>query len=349
MMIKQILNGQDVKRFEALIERADNIVLTCHVRPDGDALGSTLGLCHLLRSLGKNASVLTPDQPPKSLAFLPGYKDIAAYSKYPEYGKRLVDSAELIICCDFNKPDRQDELAPLIQEARMPKVLIDHHLSPDNFTDIMFSFPEMSSASELVFRLIAAMGLYGEMTLESATCICTGIITDTRNLSVNCSDPELYIIVYELLRKGVDKIRIVREALETKSYDCVKLQSYALSEKLEIFPAHKAAIITLSSSDLKRFNYERGDTEGLVNVPLEIRGVISSYFLREDATDFIKVSARSLGSYPVSKVCEDNFGGGGHLQAAGGEFHGSLEDCRQKLIEALPMYDKYLKNTKNNQ
>lgn len=347
-MINQILNEQDVKRFESLINRADNIVLTCHVCPDGDAIGSTLGFYHLLRTLGKSASVVTPDLPPKSLTFLPGFKDIVAYTKYQDYAQRLIGAADLIICCDFNKPERQDSLSPLIQGAKASKVLVDHHLEPDNFTDITFSFPEMSSASELVFRLIAALGLYGELNVDAATCICTGIVTDTRNLSVNCSNPELYLIMYELIKKGVDKSVIVREALEARSYDCIKLQSFALCERLEMLREHRTAVITLSTDDLKRFNYERGDTEGLVNIPLEIPGVVASYFLRQDSDDMVKVSARSISSFPVSKVCEENFGGGGHLQAAGGEFHGSLEECRKKLIDCLPDYDKYLKKIKSN-
>lgn len=315
--------------------------MTCHVRPDGDALGSTLGLFHLLKTLGKEPTVIVPDQPPKSLAFMPGFKELAIFTRHDPYCQRLASDADLIICCDFNKPSRQDQLEPIIQNTQCKKVLIDHHEDPDYFADLTFSYPDMSSTCELVFRIVAAMGLYPELNKDASECILTGIITDTRNLSVNIKELDIYEIMMKLIEKGVDKNRIVKLALNTRSLSSLKIQAYAISEKMEIFDKHKAAVITLDRETLKKFNYEKGDTEGLVNMPLEIRGMISSFFLREDP-EFIRISARSQNNFPVSKVCEDLFGGGGHLQAAGGEFFGSLEECKKLLVESLPNYDKYL-------
>lgn len=349
--MKQMLIHSDVKRFLRIIDKSKKTVLTCHVRPDGDALGSTMGLAHLLHTLGKEATVIVPDQPPKTLSFMPGFKDLAIYTKHDPYCQRLVNEADLIICCDFNKPSRQDQLEPLIQNATCTKVLIDHHEDPDNFADLTFSYPDMSSTCELVFRIIAAMGLYPEILKESAECLLTGIITDTRNFSVNVKELDLYEILIKLLEKGVDKNRIVKLALNTRSLSSLKIQSYAISERMEIFDKHKAAIITLDRETLKRYHYEKGDTEGLVNLPLDIRGMVSSFFLREDP-EYIRVSARSQEDFPVSKVCEDLFNGGGHLQAAGGEFYGSLEECRKLLIESLGNYDRYLPENRkkdNNQ
>lgn len=344
-MLTKLIEDKDINAFYKYICESENIVLTCHVRPDGDAIGSTLGLYHLLLKLGKNPKVITPDLPPRTLSFMPGFKEIVPFTKYQEFCERIVSDAQLIICCDFNKPERQDALAPLIQTAKCKKVLVDHHLYPDDFADLIFSFPEMSSASELVFRLIAAMGLIEEMDRKSATCVCTGIITDTRNLSVNCNNPELYIIIMELLKKGVDKQLIVKEALETKSYDSIRLHAYAMSEKLAIYDKHEAALITLDKDELRKYNYEKGDSEGLVNEPLQIRGVRYSFFLREDP-DCIKVSARSVNNFPVNKICEDYFNGGGHVQAAGGEFMGTLKECEELLIKVMPQYDMYLKKSK---
>lgn len=340
-MINKILNEADVKRFKDLLEKSGNIVLTAHVRPDGDALGSTLGLALLLKKLDKDVSVVLPDMAPKAYSFLPGFHDIVSYTKYPDYGRKLIDNADLIVCCDFNKPSRQDALGPVVLASKAKKVLVDHHLDPDSFTDITFSYPSMSSASELMFRIIASLGLYNEMTLGSATALCTGIITDTRNLEVNCSNPDLYIIMLKLMEKGVDKSRIVKLALHTKSYDSVKLQAYAMSDKLEILDEHHTAIISLDKEELNRFHYEKGDSEGLVNQPLEIDGVVSSFFLREDP-DCIKVSARSIEDYPVNIICEDLYGGGGHRMASGGEFHGTLQECRDLLVNSISNYDKYL-------
>lgn len=339
--MKQILIDSDVKRFYQLIDAASNIVLTCHVRPDGDALGSTLGMAHLLHSLGKNARVIAPDQPPKTLAFMPGFNEVAIFTKHDPYCQRLTSEADLIVCCDFNKPSRQDQLEELIQNAKCTKVLVDHHEDPDYFADITFSYPEMSSTCELMFRIIAAMGLYPDVNKDCADCLLTGIITDTRNFSVNVNSPEIYEILIKLLEKGADKNKIVKLALHTRTLSSLKIQAYAIAERMDIMEKYKAAIVTLDRETLQEYHYEKGDTEGLVNLPLEIRGMVCSFFLREDP-EFIRVSARSQYNFPVSKVCEDLFGGGGHLQAAGGEFVGTLEECKRRLIEALPNYEGFL-------
>lgn len=344
-MISKVINERDIRRIESLVEKSQRIILTCHVRPDGDALGSTLGLFYILKRLGKDVRVITPDQPAKHFSFMPGIMSVVAASKYPDFAARLVNDADLIIGCDFNKTSRLGDFRETIESAGVPVVLLDHHQDPDDFATVTLSFPKMSSASELTFRVIAALGLYDLMDLDSATCIATGIITDTRNFSVNCKDPELFLIMYELSRKGVDRGYILREALELQSEDSFRLVAYALSEKMRLYKDHCASIITLDKDELERFHYEKGDTEGLVNRPLSIRGVIYSFFLREDA-DCIKVSGRSVGNFPVNRVCEELFGGGGHIQASGGEFHGSLEECRRLLEESLPKYDKYLKRNK---
>lgn len=338
----KLLKTSEVKEFITLLKETENVVITAHVRPDGDAVGSTLGLWHLLRTLNKAATVVLPDSPPRSLSFLPGFKEIAIYTKHRPYCERVVNGADLIICCDFNKASRQDTLASLIQENGIPKVMIDHHQQPDDFAQLTISYPGMSSTCELVFRLIAAAGLYGDLNLDASTCLLTGMITDTQNFSVNCKNNDIYEILQRLLDNGCDKTMITRKAFKERSYSSLRLESYALANKLEIFEKTRAAVITLDRKELEKFRYERGDTEGLVNKPLEIRGVVSSFFLREDP-DCIKVSARSINDFPVSKVCEDLFDGGGHLMASGGEFHGTLEECRKILVDALPDYEKYVK------
>lgn len=339
--MRKILDKDSVEELGKLLAQSDKIVLTCHVNPDGDALGSTLGWWHLLRSLGKNPTVIVPDQPPRSLRFLPGFKDIAIYTRHDPYCTHLVEECDLIICCDFNEPKRQDHLAPLIQEATAPKVLIDHHEGPDMDCQIIFSFPKMSSTCELVFRIIAALGYYNELNLDAATCLLTGIITDTRNFTVSCSDPEIYDILKLLLEKGCNKKLIVEEALDSCRYDSLRLQAFALYERMELFAEHHCALITLSKSDLEQFHYERGDSEGLVNQPLRVKGIIYSVFMREDANQ-IKISARSKKDFPVRDICKDLWQGGGHIQAAGAEFKGSLQDCRQMFVDSLKNYDHKL-------
>ena len=344
-MLRKTLNDHDVKALREIISSAQNIVLTCHVRPDGDAIGSTLGLAKVLTDEGKNVAVVTPDSVPRSLWFLTKGEKLVPHSQYPEYAESLVSDADLIICCDFNELKRLDALAPYVESSGAKKVLIDHHREPQMFADITFSEPEMSSTCELVFRILAAMSLYDKMSRNAARALLTGLVTDTRNFSVNCSQPDVYEILQRLLDKDIDKQEIVREALELRSYNSLKLQAYAILERLEIFEAHKAALICLDRYDLERFQYEKGDTEGLVNKPLEVRGIVYSIYMREDA-DCIKVSGRSVEGFPVSKICKELYGGGGHIMAAGGEFHGSLEECRELLVGNMGKYDKYLPSKK---
>lgn len=341
-MIRTILDPALIREFQRLLRSAQHIVLTCHVRPDGDAVGSALGLAYMLQAMGKDAKVVTPDAPPRSLAFLPGFGTLVPYTRYPDYVPVLFNEADILICCDFNALKRTDKISALLEQMDCPKVMIDHHEYPQKFATLTISRPEMSSTCELVFRIICDMGLYDKMSIEAATCLATGIITDTRNLSVNCSDTELYLIMYELLQKGVKKEEIVKETLNTKTLNAFRLNAFALSDRMTLLPHHHTSIIALSADDLKRYKYERGDTEGLVNQPLEIHDIIASYFLREDP-DCIKVSARSTNGFPVSRVCEDLFGGGGHTQAAGGEYEGTLDDARRILEEALPKYSDEIK------
>lgn len=344
-MISELPDAGKVKELKHKLSTAQRVVLTCHVRPDGDAMGSTLALCSLLNKMGKKARVVTPDQPPRSLSFLPGISDVVPLTKYPDFAPRLLKEADLIFCCDYNAPKRTDSLEPHLMGSDVSRVLIDHHESPEDFCDLSFSFPRMSSTSELVFRLICALGLAEEIDKEIATCLATGIITDTRNLSVNCDNPELLLIMYELLRQGVDKRRIIEEALDSVTADSFKLRLYALGHKMELFTDLQTAITCLDAVELKRFNYVRGDTEGLVNEPLNIRGFRASFFLRED-DKCVKISARSKGGFIVRDICADLFGGGGHLQAAGGEFSGSLAEARKILVEALPKYASKYSNSK---
>ncbi|MCH5239501.1 MAG: bifunctional oligoribonuclease/PAP phosphatase NrnA [Muribaculaceae bacterium] len=338
----KIIDKKESKALLKMLEESERVVLTCHVRPDGDAIGSTLGLYHLLKSMGKEATVIVPDKAPQNLSFLPGFKEIAVFTSHKDFCEKTVEKANLIICCDFNIPSRQDDLAPLIQNANCRKVLIDHHTEPEKFTDLIFSFPRMSSTCELVFRIIASMGLYDKVDKDCATCLLTGIITDTRNFTVNINYPDIYDILMRLLKKGVDKDRIIKEALNTRTLSSLKLEAYALSNKMEIFPEHKCALITLTKEELKKYSYEKGDTEGLVNRPLEVRGMVYSIFMREDP-DCIKVSTRSCNDFPVSEICKKLYNGGGHIQAAGGEFHGTLEECREIFLSNINKFDKYLK------
>lgn len=345
-MIKRVIKENQLQELKRELDSASKIVVTCHVSPDGDAIGSALGLLHVLEKAGKHVRMVTPDMPPQSLNFMPGIKDIVIYTRQEVLAKRFVAEADLIVCLDFNTLARIDRLAPWVKDSKAKKVLIDHHLEPDDFADVCISYPKMSSTCELLFNAIYFLDMMKYMSKKSATCIYTGMMTDTGNFTYNANSADTYRVIAELMRYGIDKENIYRRAMNTYSADRLRLMGYALSEKMELFPEVGGAMIVLDKHELGRFRYQRGDTESLVNRPLTIPGIDWSMFLREDS-DYIKVSARSQGDFAVNTYCEEFFNGGGHKNASGGEFYGTLEECKAvvyKIVEDL----KEKINTENN-
>ncbi|MDE6276810.1 MAG: DHH family phosphoesterase [Muribaculaceae bacterium] len=325
-MISQIIDEKSIRKLKELLDDSSKITITCHQGPDGDAIGSSLAAMHVLTSLGKEVRIVAPDGFLGQLRQLPGAKEVVDASRYPDFARQLLDEADLIICLDYNLPTRTGKLADALLAANAPKVMIDHHLEPGDFANVIISHPEMAATCVLLFRVFCRLELFNFINKAAAECLLAGILTDTGNLSYNVGDPELFTIVAELVRKGADKEQLTRHLFMTTSVNCMRLNAYALLKKMEIFSDEHAALIVLSREELNRFHYTKGDTEGLVNRPLEIPGIRYSCFLREER-DLIKVSMRSLGAMPVNEVCSEHFGGGGHLNAAGGEFYGTLEEC----------------------
>lgn len=330
-----------IERVKQLVLASREIVITCHVSPDGDALGSSCALCSVLKALGKRATVVTADCPPRSLTFLPGVRDIVSATRKGDRAHELFASADLIFCLDFNDPARLDRLADALRRSPARRVVIDHHLDPSIEADVIISRPDVSSTSALLYLLLWQARWASMLNRSSAACIYTGMMTDTGNFSYNSNDPDLYLIIHDLLRKGIDKDNLFRLVMNTSSESRVRIMGYG-QYRMQLLPERRAAVITLSEEELKEFDYNKGDTEGLVNIPLSIPEVTYSIFLREDAKDCVKVSMRSKGDFSVSRICEDHFGGGGHANAAGGEFNGPLPQAVAKLLEILPDYDKYL-------
>lgn len=337
-----VIDPELVERVKQLVLASRNIVITCHVSPDGDALGSSCALWYILKALGKNANVVTADCAPRSLQFLPGVRDIIAATRQSDRAHELIAHADLIFCMDFNDAERVDRLTPILLSSRAKRVVIDHHLDPRIDADVLISNPAVSSTSALLYIFLWQAGWTRYLNRSSAACIYTGMMTDTGNFSYNSNDPDLYLIIHDLMRKGIDKDNLYKLVMNTSSESRVRIMGYG-QYRMQLLPLHKAAIITLSENDLKEFDYNKGDTEGLVNIPLSIPEVTYSVFLREDAQDCVKVSMRSKGDFSVSRICEENFEGGGHTNAAGGEFHGPLCKAIDKLLEIIPNYDKYLK------
>ncbi len=325
-MISRIIDEKKVKRLAHMIDEAKRIVVTTHMSPDGDAMGSSLAFSAVLQSIGKDVAVVVPDKPLEQLMCLPGAKEVVIGSRYPEFAEKLFSLADLIVCLDFNELRRIDKLAPYVEASKAHKVMIDHHLDPSDFADPVISHPEISSSCLLLFRVLCRLELFNVIDKDAATCLLAGMMTDTGNFSYNANDPDAYIVEAELVRKGVDKVDLYNKLLNRNSENSLRLTSYALLEKMEIDYDARAALICLTREELNRFKYSKGDTEGLVNKPLSIPGITYSAFFREE-DGYVKVSMRSVGDFPVNRLCKDYFGGGGHINAAGGEFYGTLDEC----------------------
>ncbi len=345
-MLSKLIRQADIDKVEKYIARADRIVIVSHVSPDGDALGSSLGLKHFLERQGKTVHVIMPNAFPDFLRWMPGAKDVIRYDRYSEFADELISLADVIFCLDFNALSRIDAMGDAVEKSEGRKVMIDHHLDPEPFCRVTISHPEISSTSELVFRLICCLGCFEDISRETAECIYTGMMTDTGGFTYNSNNREIYFIIGELLSKGIDKDEIYRKVFNTYSEGRLRLMGYVLYEKMIVYPQFRSALISLTDAEQKKFQYVKGDTEGFVNMPLQMKGICFSVFLREDAEKgMIKVSLRSVGAFPCNKVATEFFNGGGHLNASGGEFYGTMEDAVEKFKMALVKYeDLLLKN-----
>lgn len=332
------------RRLRRMLDEVRRISIVCHKSPDGDALGASLGLQQVLEAMGKSVRVITPDMPPRNLLFLPGATSIIIASQIPDVAERTLASAELVFCLDFNDLRRIDRLAPMVEASQARRIAVDHHLDFAMEADLVVSDPSSSSTCALLFHLLTQSGLEPLVGPEAAACIYTGMMTDTGNFSYNSNHPDLYLIIAALLARGIDKDEIYRRAWNESSESRLRICGYAIADKMELMTEHRAALIVLSLDELKARNYSRGDTESLVNQPLAIPGIEYSIFLREDREGLVKVSMRSVGSFPVNRLCAEHFGGGGHLNAAGGEFHGPLDECVEIVRRFIPSYDNLLSN-----
>ena len=331
----------DVTALRSLIDANRFFVLVVHVHPDGDALGSSLGLAHWLREQGKEAVVIVPDAYPDFLQWMPGSQEIVRADKYPDKATLMLKMADVIGILDLNEPSRTETLAETLIACRQPKVLIDHHLNPrEGVADLVFSRPLASSASELVFRLIDDMGGTDLINKTCAECLYTGMMCDTGGFTFNSNDPVIFNIISRLMAKGVDKDRLYNRVFHNYSEGRLRLFGYMLYENMRLYPEHRAALLTLTRKEMARFNLIKGDTEGLVNQPLQMKNVDFVCFLREDTEkSHINVSLRSEGTFPCNRFAEAYFNGGGHLNASGGRYYGSLDEAVKKFEEGLNNFD----------
>ncbi|WP_028903263.1 bifunctional oligoribonuclease/PAP phosphatase NrnA [Prevotella sp. P6B4] len=340
-----ILSQDQLALMDQLISDANTILVVCHKSPDGDAIGSSLAWAEFLRMRGKDVTVLVPDQYPDFLKWLPNTEKIVRYDKHTEKGDMLLKIADLVFCLDFNTPSRVDEMEQALVNSPAKKVLIDHHLRPDVEADLVVSLPEASSTSELVFRIVWQMGAFTQLDKAFAVPVYCGMMTDTGGFIYNSNRPEIYFIISELLTKRIDKDRIYRNVYHNYSEDRIRLMGYVMYEKLVYLPDYHAAFYSLTRDELKRFNFIKGDAEGLVNIPQQIKGLKLSISLREDTDkpNLVWVSLRSVDDFPCNLMAEEFFNGGGHLNASGGRLETSIEEAIEITKKAIYAYQNKLK------
>ena len=354
-MLDNLLSEADAHQLCALLDESNHIIITCHVSPDGDAMGAVLAFSHYLWRRGKDALPVVPNVFPDFLKWMPGAERVRTYEKHEAELNPLIAAADLIVCLDFNASDRLLGMQEPVVESPARKVMVDHHLDPSDFCEWRLSRQDMSSTCELLYRVLVQIGGFEALTHEEATCLYTGMMTDTGCFSYNSNRSDIYYVVGQLLAKGIDKDKIYRNVFYNYSADRFRLMGYLLYVKLEIFPEYHASLMTLTRAEQKMFSHKKGDTEGFVNIPLQVKKARLSVFLREDTErNCIRVSLRSVDDFPCNRMAADFFNGGGHLNAAGGELVCTMDEAVDLVRKALKQYAPLLKegiqtNTKQEQ
>jgi phosphoesterase RecJ-like protein len=336
-----MLNESNKNIIHSWLKDSCKIAILTHTNPDGDAIGSSIALALALRKKGFDAQVVIPDGLPDFLRWLPGIELSTTYAYKKEKATAIIHSADLIFCLDFNDPRRLNGIEELLKVSKAKKILLDHHQGPVIFTDLTISETWRGSVGEMVYLFLGEMFKGELLDRDIATCLYVAIMTDTGNFTYASSYPEIFHVVGELLKYGIEKDRIYSKVYDAFSEDRMRLQGYCMQEKMVVLPQYHTAYISLTDAELRRFNHRKGDTEGFVNIPFGIKGVLFSALFIEKK-DLIRVSFRSRGSFPVNKVAAEHYRGGGHINASGGDSLLSMEDTLAEFESLLPGYKKFL-------
>lgn len=326
---------ENIGRLKALLEPCGRVFLVGHVNPDGDSIGSLMGMKGYLELCGKEAVAAVPNKYPEFLAFLDPEGKILSYEDSPAETEDALAKADAIVCMDFNSLKRIDALGDAIVKCNVPKVLIDHHPQPDEIFNLVYSYPKYSSTCELAYWIIK--GLLGEeggkLPLHSAVALYTGMMTDTNNFS-NSVLPSTFRMAGELMEAGVDKEWVQKMVFGGYSEERMRLMGYMLLENMRIIPEFDAAVMVLTKEIKERFNFSDGDSEGFVNLPLNIRSVkVSALFTEGD--EFVRVSLRSKDDFSVNRLSREFFNGGGHERAAGGRLYIPVGEVADYFVKSM--------------
>lgn len=329
---------QAILEITAELSQARNIVIVPHKGPDGDAIGSSLGLMHFLKNKGHDVDVIAPNEYPRFLKWLPGNDQVMIYEKDKTRADELINDADIVFALDFNHLNRSGDMQEVLTASQAVFIMIDHHREPSDFANYTYSDAEMSSTCEMVYHFIDKLRAVEKITPEIATCLYSGIMTDTGSFRFSATSAETHRVIAQLIDKGAVNHQIHNNIFDTFNENRLQLLGTAL-QNLRVLPEYKTAYITLSQEELDKHNFQKGDTEGFVNYGLAIEDVIFALiFIENKQEGIIKISFRSKGDFNVNEFARAHFEGGGHNNAAGGKSELSMEDTVNKLNSILPDY-----------
>ncbi|WP_412561309.1 DHH family phosphoesterase [Winogradskyella sp. MIT101101] len=332
-----MINTQ-IPEIKALLSTPRHIVIVPHKNPDGDAMGSTLGLYHYLKLYNHTATVIAPNDYPEFLKWLPGDDAVMIFENQTEECQALIDNADLIFTLDFNSLSRVGAMSEALENSSATKIIIDHHQQPDDYAAYTYSDVSMSSTCEMVYNFIEMLDDADKINASIATCLYVGIMTDTGSFRFPSTTSRTHEVVGCLIEKGANNAQIHNNVFDTNSYSRLQLLGRAM-QNLKVIPEFNTAYITLSQAELDEFNFKKGDTEGFVNYGLSLKGIVfAAIFIENHQDDIIKISLRSKGSFSVNQFSRAHFNGGGHDNAAGGRSDLSLQETIDKFISILPQY-----------
>ncbi|WP_072994302.1 DHH family phosphoesterase [Pseudozobellia thermophila] len=338
------MNFETIVAVRKLLAKPQKIVIVPHKNPDGDAIGSTLGLWHYLKKMGQDAVVVVPNDYPKFLKWMPGSGDILNFERENAQARSKINGATLIFTLDFNHLGRIGQMEKILEEANVPFVMIDHHQAPSEYADIMYSDVNMSSTCEMVYNFIEAVdGGTDGITTEIANCLYTGIMTDTGSFKFRSTTGRTHRVVADLIDKGAENTEIHHRVYDTNTPARLHLLGCAL-KNMVILEKYSTAYITLSQEELDAHDFQKGDTEGFVNYGLTLEGIrFAVIFIENHEEGIIKISFRSIGDFSVNEFARKHFEGGGHNNAAGGRSSLSLTETVARFESLLPNYQELLK------
>jgi bifunctional oligoribonuclease and PAP phosphatase NrnA len=323
-----------------LLAVPNNVAIFSHRNPDGDAIGSSLAMLHYLKQYGHTVHIFFPSEFPVEFEALPGAGDILIWDLQPEVCKTTLAAKKVFIFLDFNSLVRIDKLGELVAAMPGPRILIDHHLYPEEIADYVFSEPESSSTCEMVYEFIKGIGDHQKINPTVGECIYTGMITDTGSFK-HSTNPRLFRIAADLIERGVDDLKVQDLIFNNQAEKNLRLLGHCLTNRMEIIPEYRTGLIWLSKKDYEDFKIQRGDTEGVVNYLLQLKEVRLAAFIHNQRT-IVKLSLRSKGDLDVQEICRKHFNGGGHKNASGAYSHDSLKVTIQKFKDLLPEYKDVL-------